>query len=198
MTTPHVYVRIDDVPEPDIHVAPIASTVEIPLSWVVSDDEADADVAPGAEPDSVPPDSDRCSSNVDAAAAAAGIQDEAFTPHANTEGHKAICSILLPALLSVMRDDEYKNHSPREQVRRACQRRTPGVSYFFKYVGFCFLFLLAPKVCDRLLMQTGTHASKLSLTPENNSGVAMPSTPGSGLQRIRLLNCQLMSCQPLK
>lgn len=127
--TLHVYVRIDDVSEPEIDVAPSAS-IEIPLSWVVSDDEDGADAAPGAEPDSVPPDSDHRSSS---ATAAAEIESEEFILHVNTEGHRAICSIILPLLLSVMRDNEYKHRSPRDQVRRACDRRTPDVSYVFTF-----------------------------------------------------------------
>ena len=56
------------------------------------------------------------------------VNDEAspaiFEPRCSTAGHRAICEVLLPVLLKVMRDPAWSTKVPREQVRQACDRRS--------------------------------------------------------------------------
>ena len=51
-------------------------------------------------------------------------------PHVNTEGHRNICSILLPQLFWVMKDPRYAGRSPRDQVREACDRHMATVQVY--------------------------------------------------------------------
>lgn len=48
--------------------------------------------------------------------------DAVFTPMVNSTGHKKICEILLPMLLSVMQETSWKNKSARDQMREALDR----------------------------------------------------------------------------
>ena len=46
-----------------------------------------------------------------------------FEPRCRTDGHRAVCEILLPVLLEVMREPAWCARVPREQVRQAAHRR---------------------------------------------------------------------------
>lgn len=59
-------------------------------------------------------------------------------PHVNSEGHRNICSILLPQLFWVMKDPRFAGRSPRDQVREACDRHMATVQVYI-LVGQRFL-----------------------------------------------------------
>lgn len=97
---------------------------EIPASWIV--DDADADTADVNEP---APTVDESNFNAPEAPQAESSRTEQaatrpshFEPLIKTEGHRKICSIVLPVLLDVMKEERFCNLGPRDQVREACYR----------------------------------------------------------------------------
>ena len=58
----------------------------------------------------------------EAAAAAERVPTPTFIPKVNSDGHKAICTVLLPVLLCVLCEDQWRNRDSRAQVREACWR----------------------------------------------------------------------------
>lgn len=64
----------------------------------------------------------------EAAAAAERVPTPTFIPKVNSDGHKAICTVLLPVLLCVLCEDQWRNRDSRAQVREACWRALTGGS----------------------------------------------------------------------
>lgn len=109
--------------------------------WIVSDCESegineenvhephshDLPPPPPAADEIPPADSGNEIPAAEVSSAPAAEEDEEVSPpvlepHVNSEGHRQICSILLPRLFAVMRDPQYSRKSPRDQIREACYR----------------------------------------------------------------------------
>ena len=121
--------------------------VEIPLSWVVVSDDDDENVSQPAHPndgenmdqqadsaqDTVPgdPPAEAPVDDLPAPQPAARVEPPTFTPHVDAEGHRSICSILLPVLFDVLQDPACDRLTPRDQVRRACLSYMASAYSFF-------------------------------------------------------------------
>ena len=103
---------------------PSGSAFEIPAAWDLSDDGEDPPDPPDLPdlPDPADPPEDRAAVAAPEPSPEPHQQLPEFTPHVRTDGHRTICAVLLPALVTVLRDPALRNKTPREHVRRACQR----------------------------------------------------------------------------
>lgn len=115
---------------------------EIPASWIA--DDSNADTADVNEP---APTVDESNFNTPQAPQSESSRAETMTtrsvhfePRIKSEGHRKICSIVLPVLLCVMKDERFCRAGPRDQVREACYR--------LPYLCLALFFIIFCSICN--------------------------------------------------